>query len=191
MTTGLSSALAVAGVFLFFAIVRGSTNRPAQRDAATGDLVLQCSGIFVWTMGLGAVGGPVSMAILTFFFPFKNEREVFIPIGLGAFFLVLGGLMCFWAIRRRTRISGRGLTSEYMLARPQFLPWEEVIEVSFANGQEFWVHGADGKKAMFQVFFFRGVKEAVPLLLAHLPQEVQDEYHETIDRFICATGAHL
>src|SRR5262249_43545180 len=150
---------------------------------ATGDLVLQCGSIIVWTMGIIAVGGPVGMAILSFIVPFKNEREVFIPIGLGAFFLLLCGLMCIWAIRRRTRISARRLVSEYMLARPQFLPWEDVTKVSFANGQDFWVHGTDAKKALLQVMLFTGVRDAVPILLAHLPEEVQVECSETIERF--------
>jgi hypothetical protein len=191
MNPGLSGGLAAAGVVLFLAILRSISNRPAKRDATTGDLVLQSSSVLVWTMGIIAVVAPVGLAILSAIFPFKNEREVFIPIVMGGFFLLVGGLTCFWAIRRRTRINERGMTSEYMLAKPQFLSWNEVASVSFANGQEFWVRGANGNKALVHVMLFTGVKDAAPFVVAHLPERVRAECHKTIDRFIRATGAQV
>lgn len=191
MTTALSSGLVVVGVLLFFSILRAGVKRPARCDPVTGDLVLQCGSILVWSMGIIAVAGPLSMAILSFVIPFKNQREVLIPIGIGAFFLILGGVICFWVIRRRTRISARGLMSEYMLASPRFVPWEKVTKVSFSDGQEFWIHASDGSKAMLHVLLFIGVREVVPYLTTHLPKEVQREYKEVIDRFIKATGERL
>ncbi len=188
MVGGLVSGLSVAGVLLFMALVRAGANRPAKRDATTGDLVLQCGPILVWAMGLIAVGGPLGMAVLSFVIPFKHETQVFIPIGMGAFFLLLGGLMCLWALKRRTRLGERGLTSEYMFARPRFLPWDEVTKVHFASGQEFWVMGRGGQKAMLHVWF-TGVKDAVPLLRAHLPEAVQQANKAAIDRFSAAVGA--
>lgn len=95
--------------------------------------------------------------------------------------------MSYWALRRRTRVGPAGLTSEYMFAGPRFLAWRDVTKVSFSSGQEFWLHGPKGK-AMLHVWF-RGVKEAVPLLEQHLPEEVRRKHQGTIDRFAAAVGA--
>jgi Bacterial PH domain len=184
----LKGALLAGGLAVFFVLLRAGANRPAKRDPETGELVLQNSSVLVWSMGIIAVAGPVLMAVLSFVIPFQNTAQVFVPIGLGAFFLLLGGLMCLWAIRRRTRVGERGLTSEYVFARPRFLPWEEVVKVSFANGQEFWVHGSGRQKAMLHVWFV-GVKEAVPLLRQHLPEEVRRKYDATLATFAAAVGA--
>jgi hypothetical protein len=184
----LPNVLAVAGVLVFFALLRAGANRPARHDPETGELVLQCSSGLAWTMGIIAVGGPLFMAVLSFIIPFKNTAQVFVPVVLGAFFLLLGGLLCLWALRRRTRISERGLTSEYVFARPRFLPWVDVTKVSFASGQEFWVRGARGQKAMLHVWFV-GAKEAVPLLRKYLPEAVRQKYESTLAAFAARTGA--
>jgi hypothetical protein len=184
----LKNAIIVAGVLAFFALLRAGANRPAKREAKTGEIVLQCGPVLVWTMGCIAVGGPVLMGVLSFIIPFKNEVQVFVPIVLGAFFLLLGGLLCLWVLRRRTRVSERGLTSEYLLAAPRFLPWGEVTKIDFANGQELWVRGPGRQKAMLHVWF-SGVKEVVPLLRAHLPEPVREKHQAVLDRFAGAVGA--
>lgn len=137
MNAGWTSGLVAVGVLLVLGLLRTAANRPTQRDILSGDLVLQPSSMLVWTMGIIAVGAPVAIAVLQFIYPVKNEREGFAVIGMVAFFLLVGGLVWFWAIRRRTRLNVRGLTSEYMLASPRFLAWEDVTKVSFSNGQEF------------------------------------------------------
>src|SRR5436305_423809 len=137
----LQNALVVGGVLFFFLLLRAAANRPARRDPATGELVLRFSPFLVWSMGAIAVGGPVGMGILSFVIPFKSENQVFVPILIGLSFLLLGGLLCLYTLRRRTRLSERGLTSEYLLARPRFLAWEHVVQVNFSSGQEFLLHG--------------------------------------------------
>jgi hypothetical protein len=182
----LKNALVVAGVLVFFAVLRGAARRPPQRDPRTGELVLQCSPVLAWSMGAIAVGGPLSMAVLSFVIPFRNPREVWAPVGLGLFFLLLGGVMCLWAMRRRTRVGERGLTSEYVFARSRFLPWEEVERISFSSGQELWAHGR-GQKAMLHVWFV-GIREAVPLLEEHLPRAVRTKDAATLERFAATVG---
>src|SRR5262245_24856115 len=137
----LKNALVAAAVLACFALLRAGANRPARRDPTTGELVLQCGNGLAWSMGTIAVAGPLAMGVLSFIIPFRNTAQVFVPIVLGAFFLLLGGLLCFWALRRRTRINDKGLTSEYVFAKPRFLAWSDVESVSFASGQEFWVRG--------------------------------------------------
>ena len=188
MGAALTSGLAVAGVAVVFALLRAGAARPAPRDPATGDLVLQCGRGLVWGAGLMAAGGPLFMAALSLVIPFKSPEQVFVPIGLGAFFLLIGGPMAWWAVRRRTRVGAAGLTSEYMFAGPRFLPWNRVTRVTFASGQEFWVCGGRGEKAMLHVWFV-GVRDAVPLLRAHLPGEVRAKCRGTLDRFAEAVGA--
>jgi hypothetical protein len=184
----LKNALIVAGVLVFFALLRLGANRPARRDPGTGELVLQCGSGLVWSMGLIAVAGPLFMGVLSFIIPFRNTAQVFVPFALGGFFLLLGGLMCLWALRRRTRVGQRGLTSEYMFAKPRFLLWAEVEWVSFSSGQEFWVHGSGRQKAMLHVWFV-GVRDAVPLLRQHLPEAVRQKYASTLETFAVAVGA--
>jgi hypothetical protein len=183
----IQNALVASGVVLFFLLLRSKANRPPTRDPQTGELVLQLSTVLVWTMGLISVGGPLAMAALSFVIPFQHESQVFIPIGLGLFFLVLGGLLWLWASRRRTRVGERGLTSEYVFAQPRFLPWDEIDRISFSNGQELWLYGTSRKKAMLHVWFV-GVKEAVPLLREHLPRKVIEKQKAVLDKFAMATG---
>jgi hypothetical protein len=184
----LKNALVVGGVLLFFALLRTGANRPARRDPTTGELVLQFGKGLTWSMGAIAVGGPLLMAVLSFIMPFENTAQVFVPLVLGAFFLLLGGLLCLWALRRRTRIGERGLMSEYVFAKPRFLPWTDVVKVSFAGGQEFWVQGAGRQKAMLHVWF-AGVKEAVPLLRQYLPDAVRQKDESSLANFAAMTGA--
>ena len=188
MGAGLTAGLAVAGVAVFLALMRAGAARPAPRDPATGDLVLQCGRGLVWAMVVMAVGGPLFAAALSLVIPSRNEWDVFVPIGLGAFWLLIGGPMAWWAIRRRTRVGASGLTSEYMFASPRFLPWDRVTRVTFASGQEFWVHGDRREQAMLHVWF-GGVRDAVPLLRAHLPGEVRAKCRGTLDRFAAVVGA--
>lgn len=184
----LSNALIAVAVIAFFALLRSQAKRPALRDPQTGELVLQCSPVLVWSMGLIAVGGPLAMGLLSLVIPFEHPNQVFVPIGLGLFFFTLGGLMCWWAARRRTRISEDGLTSEFMFASPQFLPWEETTKVNFSSGQEFWIQGEGRRKAMLHVWHV-GVAEVVPLLRKHLPVEVRRQFAATIDQFANTVGA--
>lgn len=181
MGPAISGGLAAVGVCVCLALLSLGARRPAKRDPKTGELVLQCNPGVVWLTGGIAVLGPLGSAALSFLIPFKNDTQMFVPIGLGGFFLLLGGLMCFWALRRRTRVGEQGLTSEYMFSGPRFLAWEDVQTVSFASGQEFWVKGAK-RKAMLHVWF-GGVREAVPLLREHLPPEVLKKNASVIDAF--------
>lgn len=184
----LKNALIVGGVLVLFTLLRMGANRPANRDPATGDLILQCGPVLAWIMGTIAVGGPIGMGILSFIIPFQNQVQVFVPFVLGAFFLLLGGLMCLWALRRRTRVGERGLTSEYTFAQPKFLAWNEIERVDFSNGQEFYLIDGKRRSAMLHVWFV-GVKEAIPLIRKHLPASVQEQYGSTIDHFEGMFGA--
>lgn len=183
-----NSAIAPLGVILLFAILRSRAGRPAKRDHATGDVVLQYSRIVVWTTGLSAVIGSVGMVILPFVLPPKNVGEALIALGIGAFFLLVGGGMCIWTARRRVCVGVRGVQAEYPFTQPRFLPWEEVTRVRYLNG-EFWVYGRGRAKVLVPAnFFFVGVGEAVPLILTHLPDQVQRECRVAIRRLIKVSG---
>jgi hypothetical protein len=187
MNGGFPAALVVGGVMLFFGLLRAGANRPAKVDPATGEVILQCGPILVWVMGVLAVCGPIAMAIMSFIFPFKNEAEKLVPVAIGAFFLVLGGLVSMWALRRRTRVGDRGLASEYMIGRPQFLAWGHIERIVLSNDQELWLYSADGQKALLHAWF-TGVKDALPIVRSHLPDSVADQYKSVIDRFCQLPG---
>jgi hypothetical protein len=173
------------GVALFLGLLRAAASRPAPRDPETGDLVLQCSPTLVWTLGLLAAGGPILMGFLSMIIPFEHPNQVFVPIGVGAFFLLLGGSMCLWAIYRRTRVGEDGLTSEYVLFAQQFLRWDEVQSVDFTSGVELWVRGPRGRKAMLMTWFV-GVHEAVPYLRRCLPEGVKGR--SAVEAFAITVG---
>ena len=183
----VGGAVVAISVVLFFVILRSAAARPGRRDPETGELILQCSPILVWTMAAIAVGMPLVLGALCFVIPFKTPEQVYIPVVMGLCFLLLGGGLWLWSSRRRTRVGPRGLTSEYALFGPQFLPWDQVTKVDFASGQEFWVRAKDGRKAMFWIFF-EGVAEAVPLLREHLPEEVLRKHGETLETFASRVG---
>jgi hypothetical protein len=44
------NALVAGGVLVFFALPRAGANRPARRGPATGELVLQCGNVLVWSI---------------------------------------------------------------------------------------------------------------------------------------------
>jgi hypothetical protein len=184
----LQAVLFAAALGAFFDLARRSARRPATRDPLTGELVLQFGPFLIWTMGGIAVLGPLGMAILSFVIPFKNEREVYIPIALGLFFLLLGGFLFVYLSRRRTRVSKDGLTSEYLFARPAHMAWDEVERVKLSGNQELFLYDRDGRRVWFHIFLV-GVKEAVPLLREHLPAAVQRSNEETLKRFATAAGA--
>jgi hypothetical protein len=185
VATGIGVGVAL---HFFFATLRKRARLRAKRDEITGDIILRCSNIVPWTMGAVAVVGTSGMLALSFLVPFPNAAAgIFIFLGIGAFFLLGGGGMCLWSIRRQTRIGVEGVTSEYVFASPQFFPWEEVTKVRFSGG-EFWIHGPGRKKAFFHVIMFTGVRDAVPLVIEHLPQHVQTEYRKAIKGLIRATA---
>src|SRR4051794_2197037 len=128
----LQTAIVVYVLFVFFDLVRASARAPALRDPQTGEVVLRFSGFLVWTMGAIAVLGPLGMVILSFIIPFRNEREVYVPIVLGLFFGLLGGSLYLYLARRRIRLSRTGLTSEYVFSSPAHMAWEEVETIKFA-----------------------------------------------------------
>src|SRR5262245_33254025 len=128
----LQTAIVVYVLLAFFNLVRTSARAPALRDPQTGELVLQFSKFLIWTMGAIAVLGPLAMLILSFVIPFRNEREVYVPIVMGLFFGLLGGTLYLYLSRRRTRVSRTGLTSEYVFRGPAHMAWEEVEKIKFS-----------------------------------------------------------
>lgn len=187
MGAALSGGLAAAGVLVCLALLGLGARRPAKRDPETGELILQCGPGVAWLTGGIAVVGTLGMALLSFIIPFQNETQIFVPVVLGGFFLLLGGLMCLWALRRRTRIGEKGLTSEGMFGGRRFLAWQDVQKLSFASGQEFWVRGPK-HKVMLHVWFI-GLGEAVPMLRKQLPPEVLKKNGSTLDTFASRVGA--
>ena len=182
MDDGIRAGLVVGGVLLFFGLLRAGANRPAKIDPATGDHILQCSPILVWVMGVLAVSAPIAMAVMSLIFPFKNETEKLVPIAIGAFFLLLAGPLSIGALKRRTRLNDCGLASEYMIGRPQLLPWGQVERLVLSGGQELWLHGSNGQKALLHAWF-TGVKDALPIVRSRLPDSVVEKYKSVIDRF--------
>src|SRR5262249_8932982 len=136
-----------------------------------------------WTMGAIAVLGPLAMLILSFVIPFRNEREVYVPIVMGLFFGLLGGTLYLYLSRRRTRVSRTGLTSEYVFRGPAHMAWEEVEKIKFSlNQQELFLYDRHGRKARLHVWLV-GVKEAAPLLRECLPEAVQRDNQKPLESF--------
>lgn len=184
----VSGVLVAGSVALVLGLLRASAQQPACRDPETGDLVLKCGRGFVVMMLVIAGGGPVSMALLSLVIPFAYPAQAFVPVGIGAFFLAIGGPLALWGVKRGTRLSEDGITSYFVMSSPRFLAWEDVKKVSFASGQEFWLVGTKGDKAMIHVWFV-GAAEAVPELWERLPEKVVEKYGDTIRFFGQCVGA--
>jgi hypothetical protein len=179
----LQTAIMVYIILLFFNLVRATARAPALRDPQTGDLVLRFGNFVIWTMGVIAVLGPLAMVVLSFVIPFRSEREVYVPIVMGLFFGLLGGLMYLVLSRRRTRLSRTGLTSEYAFRGPVHIPWEEVEKIKFTlNKQELFFYDRQGRKARIHVWQV-GVREAAPVLRECLPEAVQRDNQKPLEDF--------
>jgi hypothetical protein len=185
----LQAAIMVYVLFVFFNLVRMRARAPALRDPQTGELVLQFSKFLIWTVGAIAVLGPLAMVVLSFIIPFDSEAQVFVPIVLGLFFGLLDGAMYLYLARRRTRLSGTGLTSEYVFRGPAHMAWEEVEKIKFSlNQQELFLYDRNGRKAQLHVWLV-GVKEAVPVLRERLPEAVLRDNQKPLERFFKVVGA--
>jgi hypothetical protein len=179
----LQTALVVGNLLLFFTLLSCRANRPAMRDPVTGELILQYSKkALVLMVGINGIGVSLLMVVLSFVIEFEGDVKVFFLIGLGVYYLAFGWIMWVWAVRRRTRISERGLTSEYVFARPRFLAWEEVERIHYPKRETLWVCGRDRRKAALDVWF-AGVEEAVSLLWKHLPEVVIQKHEDKVNRF--------
>jgi hypothetical protein len=166
---------------LIVGLIRAAAARPARRDPTTGDLILRHNNVVTWMAGIFAIGLLLLLAVMTFVKPPTTDAQVLGVIGPGACLLLFFGWGCLYGLRRRTRIGERGLTSEYLFAKPKFLPWEDVVKVSM-RGHEFWVHRSDGRRALLHARFI-GVKGAVPLLEKYLSDAVKQKYKRTLARF--------
>jgi len=169
-------------------MLRSAAQRTGRRDPETSELILQCSPLLVWTMAVVTLGMPLLLGLLSFVIRFESPEQIFIPLGMSLFLVLLSGGLWLWSSRRRTRIGPEGLTSEYALCESQFLPWDQVTKIDFANGTEFWVRATDGRKAMIWIYFV-GVAEVVPLLCAYLPEKVLRTYGQTLERFASCVGS--
>jgi hypothetical protein len=179
----LQAAIMVYVMFAFFDLVRKSANAPALRDPQTGELILRFPKFLIWTMGLIAVLGPLGMVVLSFVIPFQNEQQVYVPIVMGLFFALLGGLMYLVLSRYRTRVSRTGLTSEHFFRGPAHLTWQDVEKIKFSsNHQELFLYDRQGKRARLHVWLV-GVKEAAPLLRECLPEAVRRENEQPLASF--------
>jgi hypothetical protein len=185
----LQAAIMVFALFFFFGLVRWSARAPAMHDPQTGELVLQFSKFLVWTVGAIAVLGPLAMVVLSFIVPFENEQQIFVPIVMGLFFGLFGGAMYLYLSRRRTRLSTTGLTMEYVFRGPAHMAWEDVEKIKFAlNKQELFIYDRGGRRAQLHVWLV-GVKEAAPLLRERLPEAVQRDHQQHLERFYRVVGA--
>lgn len=179
----LQTAIMLYVILLFFDLVRKSARAPAVRDPQTGDVVLQWSKFLIWTMGAIAVLGPLAMVVLSFVIPFRSEGEVLVPIIMGLFFGLLGGVLYLYLARRRTRLSRTGLTMEYVFRSPAHIPWEEVETIKFSiNNQELFLYGRNGRRAQIHIWMV-GVRESAQLLRDCLPEVVQREHQEPLARY--------
>jgi hypothetical protein len=179
----LQTAVMVYALFFFFDLIRKGARAPAVRDPETGDVVLQWSKFLIWTMGSIAVLGPLAMVVLSFVIPFSSPAQVLVPIIMGLFFGLFGGMLYLYLARRRTRLTRTGLTMEYVFRNPAHIPWEEVETIKFSiNNQELFLYGRNRKRAQIHIWMV-GVRESAQILRDHLPEAVQREHQEPLNRF--------
>jgi hypothetical protein len=175
---------AVVGVAvgLFFYLLLQSAKRPAMRDPKTGVLVLQFGRILPIIMGSIAVGAPIGLVILSFVVGFKTPNEKFIPIGMGAAFLLLGGGMLPYLLKARVRVSDEGLEGEAPLMRVRKIAWPEVARVRFCSDGSLTLISRDNTRVKIQPFMV-GISEFAGILEQRLPQEARQASQRDLEKF--------
>jgi hypothetical protein len=179
---GVASAVAGGSVFLFLYLLLQSAKRPAMRDPQTGELILRFGWFLPAFMGLLAVGAPIGLVILSMVVGFKHPNEKYIPIVMGAAFLLLGGAPLPYLLKARVRVSQEGLESEAPLCRHRRVAWHDVVRVRFNSDGSLAVVASDNTKIKIQPYMV-GISEFADILERQLSPEARESSHRDLEKF--------
>jgi hypothetical protein len=182
VATAVSSAVAAGGVTALLYLLLQSAKRPAKRDPETGDLVLQFGAILPVIMGTIAVGAPIGLAILAMFVGFKNPNERYIPMVMGAGFLLLGGGPLPYLLKTRIRVGADGLVYQGVFGQPRTMAWPEIVRVQFKSDGSLTLISAAKKRIQVQPLMV-GIGEFAEILDEHLPEAAWGASVKDLDRF--------
>ncbi len=189
----LKIALIVLPSVLFLALFRAFAKQRAIRDAASDELVLYFRALPIWLTGILGVAIPLSAGVLLFIFPPANNRETYLWIILAGTFFLVSGPISLQLAHVRVNICSRGIIWKSMFGKTIFLPWEDVIKVSFVRNfqgtpQTFWLFAEDRRKGELAMGF-HGIKDAVPLLREYLPAPVQQKCATDLLELVAVTDS--
>jgi len=182
LKTVLQISILILAIVEFAELRRRIAKRPPLHDTESGELVLQCSVGLLSAIAAGTVFGPIAVELLALILPNRGPGDAYMAFGMGLFPCVLGGGLCVYCLRRRTRVSERGITSEYVFARPWHMTWEEVVRVKFSGPDQLFLYDQYGKRAWLYLLFV-GIDEVIPLLHERLSATVQEKDRKALERF--------
>jgi hypothetical protein len=162
----ISSAAVVA--FMFFMMSRARAGQPTV-DVARGEVCFR-HGILMKALGLIAcVGVPLFCIVFVFFKPPDSAEDWYAFWGLLIGFPLLGLPLAWESFRYALLVRDRGLECRSPWRGRQFIPWDELQEVSYcAMNMWFVLHATDGYKFRIHMYV-PGVKTLIEMLLGHVP----------------------
>ncbi|MDP6543752.1 MAG: DUF2695 domain-containing protein [Phycisphaerae bacterium] len=186
-------ALIVLPIVLFLVLLRMLAKQRAMRDATTDELVLHFRPGAIWLSGIMGIALPLSASVLLCIFPAANNRAEYVWIMLAGLPLLVFGPFSLHFAYEQLGICARGVTWKHVFGKTLFLPWEDIVKVRFVRNfrgmpQTFWFFAGDRRKGELPMVF-RGVKDAVPLLLEHLPIPVQQKHAADLAELAAVTNS--
>jgi hypothetical protein len=176
--TGGLIGLVVA--ILFMLLVQGA-KRPVARDPTSGELVLRFNPILTAIMAVIGAVGPVGMVALSFVVKFKTPNERYIPVGIGLFFLLLGGGLAAYFYKTVVRVNHEGLVANGLFGLSRAISWQEVVRARFGTDMTFSLITAAKKKVQVH-FFMKGMSEFSKMIEEYLPDEAKEASHADLEK---------
>jgi hypothetical protein len=142
----LTALLVPVGVFTFLGLLTWAACLGRPRAApATDTLVLRHS---LWLRGFALFSGfgiPLGITVLVFVFPPKDTGDLGAILGVFCLFAFLSAPLLWESLRYALVVSPDGLACYSPWRGRAFVAWEEVVEVTYSQGNGwFVVHADDG-----------------------------------------------
>lgn len=174
-------------VAILFTLVLQSSKRPVVRDPTSGELVLRFNPILTVIMAVIGAVGPLGMVALSFVVTFKTPNERYIPVGIGLFFLLLGGGLAVYFYKTVVRVNHHGLVATGVFGSSRAISWLEVVRVRFGTDMTFSLITAAKKKVQVH-FFMKGMTEFTKMIDAYLPEEAKRASPNDLDKLRAMFG---
>lgn len=167
--TAIVTGAAISTVtLLLYAAHRGK----AKFDPATGDVTLYHSPIYRAVAVLGAFFAPLGVTFILFFHPPKKEGDVFVILGIYAFFAAIG-LPLFWeSFRFRVGVASDGLHCRSPWRGNRFFPWSDISEISYGTTNAWFIIKSVSGATFHISILVPGLHEFLDRCEAHLSPNI-------------------
>lgn len=181
MMKGVSTAVIVGGIMLFFGLMKSLAKLPPQRDPETGDLLLRFSRVWSLLFAVLTIAVPIVLVVIAYNHPPKTPGETWgVWIGGIAFTLFIG--LISWSLQRsQVRVTQNSIEQSGLLGIRKF-SWKDVASLRFKSDGSLQFRSREGTKITVTAYF-TGAAELLPILKQSLPPQLQAESAPQIDKF--------